>query len=82
MTPKEAKQRLLEKGMTQKTLAAKLRVPLHVVKDVLNGRVKGHFGDSHRVAKYLGIAIRPREPYGSMKSKRRAETRGHADSST
>lgn len=73
MTPRQAKQALLNKGMTQKALARSLGVPLHVVKDVLNGRAKGHFGDSHRVAKALGIQIVPREPYGS-KTRRPKDT--------
>lgn len=52
MTPNEAKQFLLEQGITQTELARKLGVDRQDVTDVLNGRVKGHFGAAHKVAEH------------------------------
>lgn len=54
-TRAEVKQDLIRQGITITAWAVKNSFNPHHVRDVLRGRAKGNFGESHKIAIKLGI---------------------------
>lgn len=54
-TPDEAKGDLLRRGETVANWARRHGVDPGLARGVLNGRVKGHFGEAHKIAVLFGI---------------------------
>ena len=55
ITPQEARANLRRRGQTISSWAKKHGFTSRLVFDVLNGRLQGNYGKSHRVAVLLGI---------------------------
>jgi gp16 family phage-associated protein len=54
-TPEQARAELRRRGVTVTAFARKHRISRAIVFEVLGGRKKGHYGESHRAAVLLGI---------------------------
>lgn len=58
MTPEQCqkiKDRFKRNGMTITAFARQKGFSKHLVSQVLNGQVKGHYGKAHEIAKALGL---------------------------
>ncbi|WAR43618.1 DNA-binding protein [Methylomonas rapida] len=55
MTPQEAKQKLIESGVTAAEYARRNGFKYTQVIAVLNGTNKGRYGEAHRIAVALGL---------------------------
>ncbi len=55
LSPQQALDRLRRTGRTVCGVAKELGVKPWIVRDVLSGKLKGNWGDAHRVAVVLGI---------------------------
>ncbi|WP_026600516.1 DNA-binding protein [Methylomonas sp. 11b] len=55
MTPQEAKQKLIESGVTAAEYARQHGFKYTQVVAVLNGTNKGRYGEAHRIAVALGL---------------------------
>jgi len=55
LTPQEAQNKLRRRGITVASWARQNGFTSRLVFDVLNGRLHGNYGKSHRVAVLLGI---------------------------
>lgn len=54
-TEKVIRETLVRMGKTQSDIARELGVDLAVVQGVISGRLKGKWGDAHKVAVTLGL---------------------------
>lgn len=54
-SPEEVRASLSRIGKTQVDVARELRVPVAILRGVLDGRLKGTRGDAHKVAVALGL---------------------------
>lgn len=55
MTPQEAKQKLINEGVTAVDFAKRHGFNYRQVVQVLNGRNKGRYGEAHHIAVALGL---------------------------
>ncbi len=61
-TPEQARQWLRDNGITATGFATQTGISHDAIKDVLSGRAKGNFGETHRAAVALGIKRNPEYP--------------------
>lgn len=54
LSPQQALERLRRTGKSATSVARELGVKPWIVRDVLSGKLKGNWGDAHRVAVVLG----------------------------
>ncbi len=54
LSPQQALERLRRTGKSVASVARELGVKPWIVRDVLSGKLKGNWGDAHRVAVVLG----------------------------
>lgn len=52
---REARARLVARGLTVRAWAEQNGFPVHAVRAVLSGHNKGHWGQSHKIAVALGM---------------------------
>lgn len=59
-TPEQARQHLVDNGITVTAWAKNNGFARHIVVDLLNGRLKGRYGEAHRAAVALRLKHDPK----------------------